>query len=210
VLTRSCCIVIPPNTPHVYAASDTDPWTIWWLHARGAGVAELVGPALGTPRPMTRLKSLDRVIALFDEIVVLLERRLSPASLLAASGLAWQLLTRIATDSVLSTDGSALERAMRYLEDRVDGTISVSELASLVGVSASHLSSLFRQATGGGPAAFHASLKMARARVLLDTTEIGIAEVAAAVGYADPLYFSRHFRKLHGLSPSAYRAHRKG
>ena len=99
---------------------------------------------------------------------------------------------------------------MRYLESRIDGTIQVGELAAIVGMSPSHLSALFREATGGGPASFHTSLKMARARVLLDTTAASIAEVATAVGYADPLYFSRHFRRVHGISPSRYRSHHKG
>lgn len=209
-VSRAQCAVIPAGAPHEYRASTDDPWTIWWVHLRGSDVAELTGPVLGTSRPVTRLQSLDRAIALFDEIVGLLEHRLSPAALVAASGLGWQLLTRIAVDSTVPAEGSALERAMRYLEDRIDGTISVGELASLVGVSGSHLSALFRRATGGGPAAFHTSVKMTRARALLDTTDASIAEVATAVGYADPLYFSRHFRRLHGVSPSGYRAKAKG
>ena len=204
------CAVIPAGAAHEYRASTDDPWTIWWVHLRGSDVAELTGPVLGTSRPVTRLQSLDRALALFDEIVGLLEHRLSPAALVAASGLGWQLLTRIAVDSTVPAEGSALERAMRYLEDRIDGTISVGELASLVGVSGSHLSALFRRATGGGPAAFHTSVKMTRARALLDTTDASIAEVATAVGYADPLYFSRHFRRQHGVSPSGYRAKAKG
>jgi AraC-like DNA-binding protein len=51
---------------------------------------------------------------------------------------------------------------------------------------------------------------MARARQLLDGTEMSIAEVAADVGYADPLYFSRHFKRLHGVAPTQYRDLHKG
>ncbi|MFK4115127.1 AraC family transcriptional regulator [Microbacterium sp. NPDC006705] len=209
-LTRGACVIIPPHRSHVYQASHTDPWTIWWMHLRGSDVAELSSSMLGAPRPLTRLRSVDRVSALFDEIVSLLERRLSQAHLLSASGLAWHLLTRIEADSVLPADGSPLERAMRYLEARVDGSIQVAELADLVGMSPSHLSALFRRATGGGPGAFHTGVKMARARELLDTTELPIADVATAVGYADPLYFSRHFRRVHGVNPTTYRAQHKG
>jgi AraC family transcriptional regulator, arabinose operon regulatory protein len=50
---------------------------------------------------------------------------------------------------------------------------------------------------------------MARARALLDTTTSTVTEIASAVGYSDPLYFSRHFRRVHGMSPSAYRAEHK-
>jgi transcriptional regulator GlxA family with amidase domain len=165
---------------------------------------------MGVPHRVGKLRSWDRVLALFDELVALLEGRLSPAHLLAASGVAWNLLARMSADTVLPAEGSALERAIRYLESRVEGSIRVSELASMVGVSPSHLTALFRESTGGGPGAFHTSLKMARARTLLDTTSMPISEVASAVGYADPLYFSRHFRRIHGVNPSEYRAQRKG
>jgi AraC-like DNA-binding protein len=210
VLTPGTWTTIPAGVPHEYRAADDDPWTIWWLHVRGEDSAEIARPMVGAHQPVPRLRSLDRVLALFDELVALLEGRLSPAHLLAASGVAWNLLARMSADTILPAEGSALERAIRYLESRVDGSIRVSELASMVGVSSSHLTALFREATGGGPGAFHTSLKMAKARTLLDTTSASISEVAHAVGYADPLYFSRQFRRIHGVNPSQYRAQRKG
>lgn len=209
-LTAGTGIVIPAGTPHSYQASETTPWTIWWLHARGSELAELTAPIVAPSQQVVRLRSIERIVALFDELVSTLERRLSLAQLLSASGTATYLLTRFAVDGVLPSDGSALERAMKYLEARIDGSIRVDELAAIVQVSPSHLSALFRRATGSGPAAFHTSLKMGRARGLLDTTTMTIADVASAVGYNDPLYFSRHFRRVHGMSPSAYRAQHKG
>ena len=202
-------IVIAAGAAHEYRASETTPWTIWWLHVRGTDVADLTAALGGGGQQTLQPRSLDRVVALFDELVTMLERRLSPVQLLAASGAATHLMTRLAADSVLPADGSALERAMRYLEARVDGSIQVAELAAIVQMSASHLSALFRETTGGGPGAFHTSLKMARARALLDTTTSTVTEIATAVGYSDPLYFSRHFRRVHGVSPSAYRADHK-
>jgi AraC family transcriptional regulator of arabinose operon len=209
-LTPSTWTAIPAHAPHEYGANDGDPWTIWWLHVRGTDSAEITRPMLGAPHQVLRLRSLDRVVALFDELLALLEGRLSPAHLLAASGVAWNLLTRISADTILPAEGSALERAIRYLEARPDGSIRVPDLASMVGVSASHLTALFRESTGGGPAAFHTSLKMAKARGLLDTTSMSIAAVARAAGYDDPLYFSRQFRRIHGASPTEYRARTKG
>ena len=209
-LTPWTWTTIPAHAPHEYGADGDDPWTIWWLHIRGTDSAEITRPMLGLPHQVRRLRSLDRVVALFDELLALLEGRLSPAHLLAASGVAWNLLTRISADTILPAEGSALERAIRYLEARPDGSIRVPELAAMVGVSASHLTALFRESTGGGPAAFHTSLKMAKARGLLDTTTMSIAEVARAAGYLDPLYFSRQFRRIHGFNPTEYRAQSKG
>ncbi|GAA2248896.1 AraC family transcriptional regulator [Herbiconiux moechotypicola] len=207
----STAAVIPGGVPHAYGASESDPWTIWWCHVRGSDVAELVEASGVDPSRITvSLRSVDRLTAMLDEIVSALERDQSPARLVATAGMAWRMLTQLAVDRRLPEEGEPLERAMRYLEDRVDGSIRVPELAALVGVSSSHLSALFRDATGGGVLAHHTSLKMARARRLLDTTALSVAEIGREVGMADPFYFSRQFRRMHGVSPSTYRSQRKG
>ncbi|MDZ8275243.1 AraC family transcriptional regulator [Microbacterium aquimaris] len=208
-LVPGAAIVIPAGMAHRYFASETSPWTIWWMHVRGPEVSELITPLVSPTPHLVHLHSLDRIVSLFDEVVSTLSKRPTPVQLLAASGAAAHLLTRFAVDAALPAEGTPLERAMRHLEARVDARVSVAELAAVVQVSPSHLSALFRQATGNGPAAFHASLKMTRARLLLDTTRMTIAEVATAVGYADPLYFSRQFSRVHGVSPRAYRAQHK-
>lgn len=204
-------VLIPGGVPHDYGAAEGDPWSIWWVHVRGTDVAELIGEAgISTERVTLPLRAVDRVTSILDEIVSSLERDQSPMRLIATAGMAWRLLTQLAIDSRVQEQGDPLDRAMRYLDDRVDGTIRVAELARLVGVSSSHLSALFRNATGGGVLAHHTALKMARARNLLDTTSMTIAEIGREVGMADQFYFSRQFRRTHGVSPTSYRAQRKG
>ncbi|WP_210507572.1 AraC family transcriptional regulator [Naasia sp. SYSU D00057] len=207
----STAIVIPGGAPHSYGASETDPWTIWWCHVTGSDVPDLLEAAEIDPARLTvSLRAVDRVTSMLDEIIASLERDQSPARLLATAGMAWRMLTQLAVDRRLPEQGEPLERAMRYLEERIEGTIRVPELAALVGVSPSHLSALFREATGGGVLAHHTALKMARARRLLDTTTLPIGEIGREVGMSDQFYFSRQFRKMHGVSPSAYRLQRKG
>jgi AraC-like DNA-binding protein len=46
---------------------------------------------------------------------------------------------------------------------------------------------------------------MARARELLLTTDESVASIAAAVGYSDPFYFTRQFRRVNGASPTSFR-----
>jgi AraC-like DNA-binding protein len=200
-------LVIPRGVPHAYGSDEAHPWTIWWAHIAGTDAAELVeGMDVSAARPLLRIRGIERAVALLDEIVSNLERDQSPPRLMAASGAAWKLLTQLAVDRLLPAPDDPLQRAMNYLGERLDGTVRVPELARMVGVSPTHLTSLFRRATGGGVLAHHTSLRMARARQLLDTTDATIAEVAREVGYDDPFYFSRHFRRHHGMSPSSFRA----
>ena len=210
---KAAAVVLPGGTgqAHAYGAAPGDPWTIWWCHVRGSDVAELVAEAgVGTDRPIIPLLAVDRLTAMLDEIITALEKDQSPARLVATAGMAWKLLATLAVDRRVPETGTPLQQALNYLEERADGTVRLPELAALVGVSPSHLSKLFREATGGGVLAHHTALKMARARHLLDTTDLSIAQVGREVGLQDQFYFSRHFRRLHGVSPSAYRAERKG
>jgi AraC-like DNA-binding protein len=207
----STAIVIPGGMPHSYGAAVDQPWTIWWCHVRGTDVPELVEAAGIRPDRVTlSLREVDRVTSLLDEMSVALARDTTPARLTATAGMAWRLFTQLAVDRALPEQGAPVERAMRYLEDRVDGRVQVAELAAMVGVSPSHLAALFREATGGGVLAHHNALKMARARALLDTTDLPVAEIGRRVGMDDPFYFSRQFRRTHGMSPRAYRELRKG
>jgi transcriptional regulator GlxA family with amidase domain len=84
--------------------------------------------------------------------------------------------------------------------------VPVAELAALVGLSPSHLTALFRRATGCGPSEYHTRMRMGRARELLASTDLPVASVAAAVGYQDPFHFARRFRTVHGEAPTRYRA----
>jgi AraC-like DNA-binding protein len=79
------------------------------------------------------------------------------------------------------------------------------QMAAAAGLSIPHYSDLFRRATGYPPVEHFLRLKIQRACQLLDTTELRVNEVAAAVGSTDPFYFSRFFRKITGQSPRAYR-----
>jgi AraC family transcriptional regulator of arabinose operon len=90
--------------------------------------------------------------------------------------------------------------ASRFTED-----LSVGDIARAVGCSASHLAHRFKQELGQGPIAFRDNLRMQRAAELLRTTGMPVATIAAEIGYADPLYFSRVFRKQRGESPTSFR-----
>lgn len=199
-------IVVPEGIPHEYAASDDAPWSIWWCHLRGTDVGELV-QTIDAP---VRVRSLGKVVALFQDLALTLERGQSPAHLLQASGIAWNLVTTIASGAALPVAGGPVERALGYLNERLDRRVSVAEVAAQVGFSSSHLSALVREATGGGVLDYHISARMARARLLLDTTASSVAAIGRRVGYSDPLYFSRQFRSIHGISPSTGRSEDKG
>jgi AraC-like DNA-binding protein len=200
-------LVIPPGVPHRYQAEADRPWSIWWLHVQGADLDDLLTAiGLTATAPVTTLGDPYRAFALLERVCDGLARDETPASLTAAAGAAWHLLAQLAAErGGRSTDREPIARAQDHLRAHLSAPVSVPALAALVGFSPSHFSARFKSATGFSVLEYVKRLRMARSRQLLITSELSVAEIADAVGYADPFYFSRQFHAVTGLSPREFR-----
>lgn len=201
-------LIIPPGTPHEYFADESDPWSIWWLHVAGASMPGLVASAIpdGAAAPVVPVRDAYRLATLVEEAVTRTEHDETAASLVAAAGAAWHLLAMLPAERAASTARTdPIESALEYLRGHIGQRVSVAELARLARLSESHFAALFRAHTGYGVLQYQTSLRMARARELLDMTDRSVAKVGELVGYPDAFYFSRQFSAMHGMSPSEYR-----
>lgn len=68
----------------------------------------------------------------------------------------------------------------------------------------------FKDFTGSSPQAYLTDMRIEQAKDLLSNTSFQIAEIAELVGYSDPLYFSRIFKKKTGYSPNEYKKNQWG
>jgi AraC-like DNA-binding protein len=98
-----------------------------------------------------------------------------------------------------------IEQSIEYMRRHLDQPLQVARLAALVNVSPSHFFALFKRQTGCAPIDFFIRLRMEQACELLDVTLSNVKEVAAALGYEDPFYFSRTFKAVTHVAPSEYR-----
>lgn len=98
-----------------------------------------------------------------------------------------------------------VKQALAYLHQNYSRTITRSELAEMVGVSDNYLTQIFHQELGLSPLECLNRLRILKARELLIAGDDSVSLIAARVGFDDPAYFSRVFRKLTGKSPNAYR-----
>lgn len=92
-----------------------------------------------------------------------------------------------------------------YLVANIRESISVSDLASHVGLSRSQLSLLFKRVTGQTVLSWLNERRMSVATQLLLQTDHSISAIADEVGFSDALYFSRKFKAATGVSPRDYR-----
>jgi AraC-like DNA-binding protein len=98
-----------------------------------------------------------------------------------------------------------LERLKQYIEFHMAEPVSLCHLAEFARLSPATVGRLFRRHLGTTPVTWILRVKVERARLLLRTRRLTVAEVARAVGFADPYYFSKCFKKLTGQAPQAYR-----
>jgi AraC family transcriptional regulator of arabinose operon len=99
--------------------------------------------------------------------------------------------------------------AIEHIDRNLNRDLSSGDLSGAAGLSLTHFNRLFRRNVGLSPKQFFIRHKMAWAEHLLRDTHLSVKEVAATLGYADPLYFSGQFKKHAGSSPKHYRASRR-
>ncbi len=100
----------------------------------------------------------------------------------------------------------AVNKARRYLENNfTNPNLTFQDVVDHVAMSSSHFSTLFSQTTGMTFTKYLIDLRMSKARELLYSTAMRSSEIAYAVGYNDPHYFSYLFKKCSGVTPSEFR-----
>ncbi len=208
--------IIPANTPHSYGSTLKTPWSIYWFHFSGDDSNEIVMD-YGNKIVKTELDSEQSIFFIenFDHIYLMLEKGYNRGNLVVIFRLFGYLLTRtiIIFQNNRHLHGRAtinVELSIDFMRKNLNANISLSNLAEDANLSIQQYSLIFKKITGYSPIHYFQLLKIQKACFMLDTTLLNISEVAQLVGYEDPLYFSRIFKKINGKSPREYRKIKKG
>lgn len=202
-------IIFPHQIAH-YQADVEAPWAYTWVAFSGEGLDELLQPG-GISRRFPIIRHRDRSLPLqLLNAMIGFAKENTAAAPLQVAGLVLLLLGEFCQtagaappERTVSRPGSRhIERAVYYIKTYYYQPISIHSVADYVGIDGSYLSRLFRRYFRQTPAQFLCSYRLEVAKQLLLTTQ-----AAVAVGFADPLYFSRRFRQSTGMTPSAYRQH---
>ena len=94
---------------------------------------------------------------------------------------------------------------VNYIDFNYQEDLSLKKIADLFSISPSYLSALFKKETGSTLTEYINNKRIDISVSLLNTTDSSIQNVAAQVGFLDVNYYTRIFKKLKGISPSAYR-----
>ncbi len=100
---------------------------------------------------------------------------------------------------------SVLDTIIREIQEFYTEDISLTEFSSRYGISRGHLSSLLKERLGLPFSEYLSAKRIQKAKELLADEKLSLNAIADAVGYHDYFYFIKVFKKITGISPSAYR-----
>ena len=211
IVTAGNIVLFRPKEFQKYEYYGTDKTEVYWIHFTGSNVKNLlrkygfsddrrifpVGTSLEYEHIFKRIiLELQRCQDDYEEMLDLLLRHLLI--------IFHRELTR---EHVLKNEylDSEMDIAASYFNENYNRDINIEEYAVSRGMSVSWFIRNFKKYTGTTPMQFITSIRITNAQMLLETTNYAINEIARIVGYDNPLYFSRLFRKQKGCPPSHYR-----
>lgn len=202
---------------HDYRADLRGPFDFLLVELAGTAFERAVDERIGT-----RVKGLECVTGLPDPVLSNLARALAPAleRPAEASRVFVDQMGAVIETHLLEQYGSGLRtaapraqalsrvnerRAKELLLSRLDGNVSIADIAEACSLSRSHFIRTFRETTGQTPHQWLQAQRVDHARHLLRENQTPIAEIATLCGFADQSHFTRVFTQLVGATPGRWR-----
>ena len=99
---------------------------------------------------------------------------------------------------------SVVNKAKQYIDENYMKELTLDDVSRVVNISSYYFSKIFKEETGENFIDYLTRLRIEAAKSLLKTTDKSMKEISAEVGYSDPNYFSRNFKKYTGKTPTDY------
>lgn len=211
VVSAGNMVLYRPKEPQKYVYYGSEQAEVYWVHFTGSNVRNILKsygitndmriiPA-GTLLEYSRIfkqmiQELQQCRAGYEELLAMLLRQI------------FIIINRQLTkERTLKSDylDTEMELALEYFNTNYNKDLNIEDYAASRGMSVSWFIRTFKQYAGTTPMQYIVALRITNAQMLLETTNYNVTEIGNFVGYDNPLYFSRIFKKQKGFSPSEYR-----
>ncbi len=196
---------LPPMPGHIYR---TDPevgyWEGLWIECRGQQIEHLLEIAgIAEQRSIADVQDALPAIEALHQLV---QREGDQAALEAASLLmrVIALVGRCHRDVSRDPFTIVVDKIQNWVDQHIDQTIDIEELAQIAGFSTFHFLRVFKQHMSITPGAYIVARRILRAKTLLHQGQLNVSEVGRAVGYDRVQNFSAAFKRETGMSPRRY------
>ena len=202
--------LIVPGQLAFYQSDEKEPWTYVWVGFSGSGVESFVSYAgLSVRRPVFHS---DRSDELYGSVKDMMEHNVSGLTNELRRNGQLQIFLSLITESAGTGSRPEEDRANQYVKRAVEfirhnycNPVKITDVADYVCINRSYLYTLFEHSMGMSPQQFLTAFRLTRAAELLAVSQLPVESIALSCGYQDPLVFTKAFKQLKGMSPSAYR-----
>jgi AraC-like DNA-binding protein len=211
-LSAGQLLLLPAGFSHHYQANSSDPWSIYWAHYSGSsapksmdflGLSSTTEPA----QFVLTLSAWQSLLPIVTTLLNLQHQRWQRRNAVIAATLLQQLLAQLPqlAEQAQQHHGFDLLALERFMQDNSHRDLDLEDLAAVAGLSRYHFAKKFKTVTGTSPMRYFNELKIKLACRQLDTSTATVRAIAQSLGFDDPYYFSRLFKKVMGVAPSDYR-----
>lgn len=202
--------MLSKNTAHSYGADIENPWSIYWMHFNGTAV-----PSLFTRYSLNSIRAVpipynNILIKQFDQIFTILksnyiEPQMEHANILGLNFISFFIYYNYSQLTTSNEQGSLIDMIIDFLDKNIDKPLKSEEITNEFNYSPSYVFTIFKKRTGYSLIHFFNLKKVQKACEYIKYSDLNIKEISNKVGFQDPLYFSRLFKKHMGVSPRSYR-----
>lgn len=211
LVTAGHMVLYRPREVQKYVYYGTDQTEVYWVHFTGSDVKNILRQyGISDNMHIFYCGALLEYQSLFRLMIQELQMcREDYQELLAMMLRHILILIHRQMNNVKKADSGfmteEIDLAVSYFNEYYNTDICIEEYAASRHMSTSWFIRNFRKYTGFTPMQYILEIRISNAESLLEATEYNITEISRIVGYENPLYFSRLFKKSKGLSPSEYR-----
>ena len=208
-VSEGSMVLYSPHTPQQYAYYLDDKPEVYWLHFTGSEAPSLTREAGFWGNRIIYAGISSKYQELF--LSVIREIQLTSPSFEELSALylrqLFLLLKRIREEGGFKkTDiQKEMEKAVRFFHENLANNIEIEAYARELHMSTCWFIRSFKEYSGMPPGRYLTDIRIRKAKELLESTDYSVGEIGGIIGYENPLYFSRIFKKTAGVSPAEYR-----
>ena len=202
-------VVLMPDVPYEYCEIEP-PWEICWIIFVGESMDKTLGRMGLDSFAIIHFNNIFVIDEIFRRLLEKAETKDALTVFNAAPAL-FALITELfrqkQIDSKLTqkSDLTLIVPALKYIEKHYKEQITLDEIAETLGITPEHFCTVFKSKMQVRPFEYIALMRIQEAKRLLTTTDMSIAEIGKAVGYADKSYFGSVFKRYERVSPSVFR-----
>ena len=203
--------IIPKHLKHSYGAHGNNPWSIYWMHFDGLLAANLFDRYRSKNKKVTTIPFDSGPINTFDQIIGIygsshIDSQMEYASILGLNFISSFIFNELGHNRSAHSDyGNLVDSIIEFMTNNLDKSYRSEDMAKHFNYSPSYIISLFQRETGYSLIHFFNLKKIQKSCEYIRYTDMTIKEIGFKLGYHDPLYYSRIFKKYMGVSPKKYR-----